>query len=69
MAIPLFLSNAVLVEITFRLPGFVNLLITALTYRDYNVIMACFSFLATFVILGNMLADIFYAFVDPRIRL
>ena len=69
MAIPMFLSNAALVEIIFNLPGFSRLLLNALTYRDYNVIIACFTILAFIVIVGNSIADIFYAVVDPRIKL
>ncbi|MHA1746629.1 MAG: ABC transporter permease [Promethearchaeota archaeon] len=69
MAFPLFLSNAVLVESIFRLRGFASLLLNALTFRDYNVIVASFVVLGFIVILGNLIADIVFAFVDPRIRL
>ncbi|MCK5345871.1 MAG: ABC transporter permease, partial [Candidatus Heimdallarchaeota archaeon] len=69
MAIPLFLSNAALVEIIFQLPGFARLLINALTFKDYNVIISAFAVLSFIVVLGNTISDIMFAVVDPRIRL
>lgn len=69
MAFPLFISNAVLVESIFRLNGFATLLLNALTFRDYNVIVASFVVLGFIVVLGNLIADVVFAFVDPRIRL
>lgn len=69
MAIPLFLSNAALVEIIFRLPGFASLLLSALTFRDYNVIVLCFIILAFVVVVGNTIVDIVTTIIDPRIRL
>ncbi|WP_096186109.1 ABC transporter permease [Evansella halocellulosilytica] len=62
------LSGAVITEQVFNYPGIGQLFITAITNRDYPVIMAINLILATSILVGNLLADIFYAIVDPRIR-
>jgi peptide/nickel transport system permease protein len=62
-------GGAIITETIFTYPGIGQLLINSLSTRDYPVLMALtmmFSFLTLF---GNLLADILYGIVDPRIRL
>ena len=62
------LSGAVLTENVFMWPGMGRLVYTAITNRDYPVVMAGTMVLAVMMLMANLLADITYAFVDPRIR-
>jgi peptide/nickel transport system permease protein len=62
------LTGAVLVEVTFALPGVGALLISSVTYKDFPVVLAIAMLLATTIILVNLLTDILYVAVDPRIR-
>lgn len=62
------LSGAIITEYVFSWPGMGRLFIESVTNRDYPIIMAINLILATAILLGNLLADIFYAIVDPRIR-
>ena len=56
-------------ETVFTWPGMGRLFLDSLGYRDYPVVMGILMFSAIVVILGNLLADIAFAIVDPRIRL
>ena len=62
------LSGAIITERVFSYPGLGTLFINAISNRDYPVIMAINLILAVSILIGNLLADIFYAIVDPRIR-
>jgi len=62
------LSGAIITERVFNYPGLGTLFLGAITNRDYPVIMAINLILAITILVGNLLADIFYAIVDPRIR-
>lgn len=66
--IGLLLSGAVITEGVFQYPGLGTLFLTSIGNRDYPVIMAINLLLGFFILLGNLLADIFYSIVDPRIR-
>jgi len=59
---------AVLTETIFALPGLGRLLVNAIEWRDYPLIQACILVFGTIVILVNLLTDISYHFVDPRLR-
>jgi peptide/nickel transport system permease protein len=62
------LGGAVLTESVFSLPGLGRLLITAVSQRDYPIIQGvCLSLAVTFVFI-NLLVDLTYGFLDPRIR-
>jgi len=61
-------GGAVLAETIFAYPGVGSLLIQAVGARDYPVIQATVFITATAVVLANILVDILYTFVDPRIR-
>jgi len=62
------LSGAVLTEQVFSIPGFGKLIVDAVFNRDYAVVQGVVLFTATAYILLNLLADILYVVVDPRIR-
>jgi peptide/nickel transport system permease protein len=62
------LSGAVLTETVFVWPGMGTLVYQAILNRDYPLVMAGTMLLALCVLFANLLADIMYAVVDPRIR-
>ena len=66
--IPALLSGAVIIEVLFALPGIGRILVTAVFSRDYPVLMAGTTLSFALVIFFNMLADITYTIIDPRIR-
>lgn len=63
------LSGAVIIEQIFAWPGLGYLAYTAITHRDYPVILGVTIIAGTFVILVNILVDVLYVIVDPRISL
>ncbi len=68
LAIPGLFSGAVLTETIFSWPGMGRALFDALVEKDYNVAMTALVFLALLTAVFNLLADLAYAVVDPRIR-
>jgi len=69
MQIPMLIGGAVVVEQVFSWPGLGLLTMTAIMNRDYPVIMGVSLLSGLIVLLGNLLADILYAVVDPTIQL
>ncbi len=63
------LSGAVLTETIFLLPGIGRTLFEAITARDYIVVQACTLVTAVFFVVINLIVDVSYAYLDPRIRL
>ena len=63
------LSGAVLTETVFGLAGVGTMLFEAITARDFPVIQGFVVIIATGYVLINLLVDISYAYLDPRIRL
>jgi peptide/nickel transport system permease protein len=63
------LGGAVLTETIFGLSGVGRILYEAITARDYAIVQAFTVVIAVFFVLLNLLVDISYAYVDPRIRL
>ncbi|PSQ27178.1 ABC transporter permease [Halobacteriales archaeon QS_9_68_17] len=61
-------AGSVVVEVVFNWPGLGRELINAITGREINLIMGITLFTGVFIILANLLADILYAVLDPRIR-
>lgn len=66
--LPFLLAGAVLVETIFAWPGMGRLLVDAIFQRDYPLVMAASFVISVMVVLGNLLSDVLYALVDPRIR-
>jgi ABC-type dipeptide/oligopeptide/nickel transport system permease component len=64
----LLLSGAVLTETIFALPGLGRLTITSLLARDYPVVQGVVLIGAVIFVVANLLVDILYAWLDPRIR-
>ncbi len=68
LEIPFLVSGAVVVETIFSWPGIGRLFITSVNERDYYVLMALIMMSSFAILLANLVADIVYAIVDPRIR-
>lgn len=66
--IPDLFTGAVVTETIFAWPGMGRLYIESLTRLDYSVLMAILTVSAVLLILSNLLADLLYAYLDPRIR-
>lgn len=66
--LPVLFSGTVFVETVFAWPGMGRAIVGAIQMRDMSVVMAGSFIFATMVVVGNLLADILYAVVDPRIR-
>lgn len=69
LELPTLLGGALVTETVFTWPGMGRLFLDSLGYRDYPVVMGILVFSAVLVLLGNLLADLFCAAADPRIRL
>ena len=69
MQLPSILTGALVTETVFTWPGMGRLFLDSLGYSDYPVVMGLLIFSAILVVLGNLIADIIIATVDPRIRL
>jgi peptide/nickel transport system permease protein len=67
MGLPFLLGGSVLIERVFAWPGMGSLAIDAIDARDYPIILATSMIAATLVVLGNLLADVMYAVIDPRV--
>ena len=68
LAIPEFFSGALIIETIFSWPGIGRLTFDAANSRDYTTIMGTVLFSSILVILGNLLADISYGLLDPRVK-
>lgn len=68
LQLPFLFSGSVLVEYIFAWPGMGRLIVSAIFSQDTPVIIACFFVFTIIVVLGNLIADLLYAVVDPRIR-
>ena len=62
------ITGAVLTETVFAWPGIGRLTFDALNARDYPVLMAMFIFVGILVVIANLVTDIAYAYLDPRIQ-
>ena len=68
MALPMLVTGGMITETIFGWPGVGPYFITAIKGMDYPVIMAILVLSSSLVILGNLLSDILYSLIDPRIR-
>jgi peptide/nickel transport system permease protein len=62
------LGGAVIVESIFSLPGMGQLVFNSIVQRDYSVLNGCVLFMGGTILLTNLVVDVLYAFLDPRIR-
>ena len=67
LQMPAVFGGAIITEQIFRIPGIGSLLITAILANDTPVIMAVTFVFACLVVVFNLLADIIYGWLDPRI--
>ena len=67
--VPLYLTGAVLTETVFSWPGMGRLFFDSLTVRDYPVLMGILVLGAILIVVGNLVADLIYGLLDPRISL
>lgn len=67
--LPALIGGSVIIETIFAYPGIGRLGFQAVMERDYPTLVALNFIVATLVLLGNLLADLLYAVVDPRVRL
>jgi peptide/nickel transport system permease protein len=68
LSLPALFSGAVFVEAVFAWPGVGRRLVEAVQARDYPVVMGATVVSAVLVVVGNFLADIATAWIDPRVR-
>ena len=66
--IPWVIGGAVITETIFGLPGLGHLLLLAINDRDYTIVSGVTMFLAGIIVLANLVIDLSYSFLDPRIR-
>jgi ABC-type dipeptide/oligopeptide/nickel transport system permease component len=68
VSIGFLVTGAFFIEDIFNIPGIANITLSSITSRDYPVIQATTVLLAVMVVLGNLLSDLLYTVVDPRIQ-
>jgi oligopeptide transport system permease protein len=62
------ITGSFIIEQLFAVPGTGRLFVQSVNARDYGMIMGTTLFYATVIVIANMAVDVWYAFVDPRIR-
>jgi peptide/nickel transport system permease protein len=68
LQVPAIIAGSVIIEEIFGLPGIGRLIIESTEIRDYGVLSGVVLLLAIFVLLLNVIVDITYSYIDPRIR-
>lgn len=68
LSVPSLIGGSVIFEQIFGIPGMGRLFFTGVMSRDYPLVMGILTIGAFLTLLGNLLADVSYALVDPRIR-
>jgi peptide/nickel transport system permease protein len=68
LSLPGLIGGSVIVETIFAIPGMGQLMVQAVYERDYPVIMANLVIVATLTLVANLIADLSYSLIDPRIR-
>jgi peptide/nickel transport system permease protein len=68
LSVPGLIGSSVIVESIFAIPGMGQLMWQAVFERDYPVIMGNLVIVSTLTLVANLIADVCYALVDPRIR-
>ncbi len=68
LSIPGLIGGSVIAETIFAIPGMGKLFYDAVLMRDFPVVMGILPIGATLTLIGNLLADVAYAWADPRVR-
>ena len=68
MELPILVGGSVIMENIFNLPGLGQLMLNALEGRDYPVVSGVNLFFATMVVGSNLIIDLIYPYLDPRVR-
>jgi peptide/nickel transport system permease protein len=68
LRVPVLLGGAVVIEYVFQWPGMGTLALLSIEQRDYPILMGLTLMTASLVLLSNLMADVLYAYADPRIR-
>ena len=68
LQLPILVGGSVIMESIFNLPGLGRLMLVALNNRDYPVVSGVNLFFAAAVVMINLMIDLFYAYLDPRVR-
>jgi peptide/nickel transport system permease protein len=68
MGVALLIGGVVITETVFGIPGLGRLTVDAILRRDYPVIQGTLLFIAIKLLLINLLVDLLYAYIDPRVR-
>jgi peptide/nickel transport system permease protein len=68
LQVPLVFSGALVTETVFTWPGMGRLFVDSLGYRDYPVLMGILMLTALLVVMANLVSDVVYAVVDPRVH-
>lgn len=66
--LPLLFGGALVIEVVFSWPGMGRMMYDAVLARDYPLVMAASFLFGVLVIVGNLIADLLYVIIDPRIR-
>ena len=62
------LGSAILIETVFDIPGIGRLNYDAITHSDFPIVQGTVLLAALFIIIANIVVDIAYAYLDPRVR-
>ena len=62
------LGGALLIEVVFNIPGVGRLNYDAINHADFPIVQGTVLLAALFIVVANLLVDISYAFLDPRVR-
>jgi len=68
LQLPLLVGGTVIIEQIFCIPGMGRLMLEAINARDYPMVSGVMIFVASFVLVANLLVDLTYAYLDPRIH-
>ncbi|MBI4181038.1 MAG: ABC transporter permease [Chloroflexi bacterium] len=68
LRVPILISGSIVMETIFNLPGIGRLEIEAITKRDYPIISGVNLIVASFVLIVNLIVDLTYAWLDPRVK-
>ena len=68
LQLPIMIGGTVIIEQIFNLPGVGRLMLDAINKRDYTIVSAVNLIIATFVLVNNLVVDLTYGYLDPRVR-